>query len=254
MKALLLLAATSLSAIAVLPHMPDMTTLKSEVNTLAAAVPNPLPQISKLIAPAQPDQADPAAPTPQPDPSTQAADSSTDPSATPAPFVAKASPEDVQRSYGQPERVERTMYGETWYYPVYVFYFRNGYVQRTQRSTGSITRGPFVSNGTSLALHNQPEPWRFSNHTSLNSASLNGGGVQRTSTFVPRQTTSGVASTGSSAIRPTYNGSSTGLGGSSSCNRSTQSTTNYHPPVVQRAAPVQHTAPVVTTGYGRVGY
>jgi hypothetical protein len=257
MKALFLLAATSLSALVALPQVSDMTTIKNQVDTLVGSASSQLSKIPHLMQPGQSD------PTSQPGQSPQTGDDATDPSATPAPYVAKASPDDIQRSYGQPERVERTVYGETWYYPVYIFYFRNGYVQRTTRSTGTTAHRQFFSlpattrsgslslPSSALATHNQPEPWRFSNHTSLGSASLNGNGWQRSNTFEPHQTygaaTTSTATTGGPstfhANQSTYHtaqNASTGLGASPAvCNHSTQ-TVAYHPPVV-----VQHSAPVV---------
>lgn len=258
MKALFLLAATSLSALVALPHVTDVATIKNQVDTLVGSASNQLSKIPHLMQPGQSDSTAPASPSGQ---SAQTGDDTSDPSATPAPYVAKASPDDIQRSYGQPERVERTVYGETWYYPVYIFYFRNGYVQRTMRSTGTIAhaqafsvpstnRSAFLPTG-SLTTHRPEEPWRFTNHTSLGSASLNGSGWQRSNSFVPHQTYGGATASatttagGPSTFHATQN-VSTGLGASpGGCNHSVQTVT-YHPPVVQHSAPVvQHSAPVV---------
>jgi hypothetical protein len=259
MKALFLLAATSLSALVALPHVTDMTTIKNQVDTLVGSASSQLNKIPQLMQPGQSD------PTGQ---SAQTGDDANDPSATPAPYVAKASPEDIQRNYGQPERVEHTVYGETWYYPVYIFYFRNGYVQRTPRSTGTITHRQFFSlpvtnrSGSfvpsTLAAHNPQEPWRFSNRSSLGVVSLSGSGAQRSSNFVPREiygpVTTSTTTAGTSAFhgpQPTFHAIQTASTGAATgtCNHSTQTVSNYHPTVVQHSAPVQRSAPVLTTTY-----
>lgn len=208
MKPLILLAAAGLGTLVALPHLPSVTTIKDELAALhlsppAQEDPQAQPAQDPAAAPAADQGATPAATTP---------DASGLP--TSEPLVSQTSPDEVRHSYGEPQSVERTVYGETWYYPVYIFYFRNGFVQRTPHAsctarTNSVSVAapavPIVASSAASGYGTQ-QPWRFSTGSSLGTVSLNGSGVRRTYTFVPAQT-SGVATTGGSSSVHSYSGS-----------------------------------------------
>lgn len=253
MKPLILLAATSLSALVALPNMPDLATIQKGADALLASGPT---QLSTLSQPAQPEQtvqADPVNQAPQvsqPDPAfqaqAQAQDGTTASASSSAeePFVAQATPNQVRQSYGEPQRVEHNNYGETWYYPVYIVYFRNGFVHRVPRTTRYTPPTTVQSASSAVATNFVPQApaqsWRFANHSSLGTVSLNGAGVQRTSNYVPRQA-SGVPTVATATTRTSFrSGGTYSTGGGSAtgnCYRPT-STASVSRPVAPRSVPV----------------
>jgi hypothetical protein len=140
MKALIILAMTGLTAICALPRLQNLPSL----NTVLAS-PTPAPSGDGANANAS---AISAASTP-----------------------AEISADEVRRNHGDPVRIERNSNGmETWYYPVYVIYIRNGRLADLRSSkcmAGSASNQSTLtqpsSNTTAVAL------WRpaFGSHLQL---------------------------------------------------------------------------------------